>query len=58
MVKITKKGFIIHSLDKNLTTWNKMPGSLSSSIIQKLRDSFLFTTNICILAYGDPFTLR
>tara|TARA_B100000035_G_scaffold153989_1_gene131139 strand:+ start:439 stop:1194 length:756 start_codon:yes stop_codon:yes gene_type:complete len=39
-LNLVKKGFIIHSLNKNLTVWNKTPGSLSSSIIQKLKDSF------------------
>ncbi len=38
---LIKKGIKIYSLKKKLTIWTKMPGSLSSSIIQKLGDSFL-----------------
>lgn len=37
---ILKKNIIIGSVDKSLTIWRKLDSSLSSSIIQKLRDGF------------------
>ncbi len=37
---IMKKNIKIFALDENLTTWRKLDNSLSSSIIQKLRDGF------------------
>ncbi len=37
---LLKKGIKIHSLNENLTTWTKIPGSLSSSSLQKLKDGF------------------
>ena len=39
-LKILKKGFTIHALKKNLTSWKKTKNSLSSSTYQKLKDSF------------------
>ena len=39
-LKILKNGIKIHSFDKNLTSWTKTKNSSSSSITQKLRDSF------------------
>ncbi len=39
-LNLVKKGYTIHSLNKNLTTWTKVPDSLSSSVLQKLKDSF------------------
>ena len=39
-LKILKKGFIIHALKNNLTSWKKTKNSLSSSTLQKLKDSF------------------
>ena len=37
---ILKKNITIGGFDKNLTTWRKLDNSLSSSIIQKLKDGF------------------
>ena len=37
---ILKKNIIIGALDKNLTIWRKLDNSLSSSILQKLKDGF------------------
>ena len=37
---ILKKNIIIGSVDRSLTIWRKLDSSLSSSIIQKLRDGF------------------
>ena len=31
---------MIGALDKNLTTWRKLNNSLSSSLLQKLKDGF------------------
>ena len=39
-LKILKKGYVIYPLKKNLVTWVKTKNSLSSSLIQKLKDSF------------------
>tara|TARA_B100001057_G_C22809538_1_gene934852 strand:+ start:261 stop:1019 length:759 start_codon:yes stop_codon:yes gene_type:complete len=38
---ILKKNFYINSLDKTLTKWTKSDDSLSSSTLQKLKDSYL-----------------
>ena len=35
-----KKNVIFGALDKNLTTWRKLNNSLSSSLLQKLKDGF------------------
>ena len=37
---ILKKNVKIGSLDKNLTTWRKLNNSLSSSVLQRLKDGF------------------
>ena len=37
---ILKKKIKIGALDKNLTTWRDIPNSLSSSVIQKLKDGY------------------
>ncbi len=37
---ILKKNVKIVSLDKNLTTWRKLNNSLSSSVLQRLKDGF------------------
>ena len=37
---ILKKNIKIGALDKNLTVWRKLDNSLSSSVLQKLRDGF------------------
>ena len=37
---IVKKNVIFGALDKNLTTWRKLDHSLSSSLLQKLKDGF------------------
>ena len=37
---ILKKNVMIGALDKNLTTWRKLNNSLSSSLLQKLKDGF------------------
>tara|TARA_B100000900_G_C20601728_1_gene725940 strand:+ start:8474 stop:9214 length:741 start_codon:yes stop_codon:yes gene_type:complete len=37
---ILKKNITIGSLDKNLTNWRKLNNSLSSSVLQKLKDGF------------------
>ena len=37
---ILKKNIVIGALDKNLTIWRKLDDSLSSSILQKLKDGF------------------
>ena len=37
---ILKKNIIIGALDKNLTIWRQLDNSLSSSILQKLKDGF------------------
>ena len=37
---ILKKNVIFGALDKNLTTWRKLNNSLSSSLLQKLKDGF------------------
>ena len=37
----TKKNVTIGALDKNLTTWRKLNNSLSSSLLQKLKDGFI-----------------
>ena len=37
---ILKKKVKIVSLDKNLTTWRKLNNSLSSSVLQRLKDGF------------------
>ena len=42
---ILKKNITIGSLDKNLTNWRKLGDSLSSSVIQKLRDGFILYNN-------------
>jgi teichuronic acid biosynthesis glycosyltransferase TuaG len=39
-LEVLKNGFKIYSLDKNLTTWTKSKNSLSSSVLQKFKDSF------------------
>ena len=39
-LNLVKSGFKIYSLDRNLVKWNKTKSSLSSSIFQKLIDSF------------------
>ena len=38
---ILKKKIIIGGFNKTLTTWRKLDGSLSSSVIQKLKDGFI-----------------
>lgn len=38
---ILKKNFMIGALNKNLTTWRKLNDSLSSSVVQKLRDGYM-----------------
>lgn len=40
-LRILKNGHKIYSLKKNLTSWTKSKNSLSSSSIQKLKDSFV-----------------
>jgi len=40
-LKILKSGNYIHSFDKVLVKWTKSKNSLSSSILQKIKDSFL-----------------
>ena len=44
-LNILKKGISIHALNKKLTKWTKSKGSLSSSITQKLSDSYLVYNN-------------
>ena len=39
-LKLLKSGFEIGSLEEILMTWRKTEGSLSSSIIQKLKDGY------------------
>ena len=43
-LSILKRNFIIVALNKNLTTWRKLNGSLSSSVLQKLKDGFTLYT--------------
>ena len=40
-LKILEKKITLNSIDKPLTSWRKLEGSLSSSVIQKLSDAFL-----------------
>ena len=44
-LNILKKGISIYALNKKLTKWTKSKGSLSSSITQKLSDSYLVYNN-------------
>ncbi len=44
-LNILKKGYKIYSLDKNLMSWIKTPNSLSSSTLQKFKDSFILYNN-------------
>ena len=44
-LNILKKGISIHALNKNLTKWTKSKVSLSSSMTQKLSDSYLVYNN-------------
>ncbi len=39
-LKILKKNILIYSLNETLTSWRKTKNSLSSSVIQKIRDAF------------------
>ena len=39
-LKILQRNISINSLNENLTSWRKLENSLSSSIIQKLKDAF------------------
>ena len=39
-ISLNKLGFKIYSLDRNLVKWTKTNNTLSSSIFQKLIDSF------------------
>jgi teichuronic acid biosynthesis glycosyltransferase TuaG len=39
-LQITKKNIHIHCVKKNLASWRDVKGSLSSSIIQRIKDSF------------------
>ncbi|MDA7812499.1 glycosyltransferase [Candidatus Pelagibacter sp.] len=39
-LEITKKGKIIHALNKKLTQWRKSNNSLSSSVVRKLTDGY------------------
>ena len=39
-LKILQKNIMIDSLNENLTSWRKLDNSLSSSVIQKLKDAF------------------
>ena len=40
-LKILKKGYKIGYVEKNLTYWRNLDSSLSSSVIQKLKDGFI-----------------
>lgn len=40
-LKILDQNIILNSIDKPLTSWRKLKGSLSSSVIQKIYDAFL-----------------
>lgn len=40
-LKILKKGYKIGYIEKNLTHWRNLDSSLSSSVIQKLKDGFI-----------------
>ena len=48
---ILKKNIKIGALDKNLTVWRKLDNSLSSSVLQKLRDGF------CLYRYYMKFDI-
>ena len=39
-LQITKKNIDIHCVKKNLAYWRDVKGSLSSSIVQRIKDSF------------------
>jgi teichuronic acid biosynthesis glycosyltransferase TuaG len=39
-LQITKKNIHIHCVKKNLASWRDVKGSLSSSIMQRIKDSF------------------
>ena len=39
-LKLAKKGIIFYPIQKNLTKWRRTKSSLSSSIIQKLKDGY------------------
>ena len=40
-LKILKNNIKIYSIDENLSVWRKLDNSLSSSIIQKVKDGYL-----------------
>ena len=50
-LSILKKNIKIGALDKNLTVWRKLDNSLSSSVLQKLRDGF------CLYRYYMKFDI-
>ena len=39
-LRISKKGIIFYSINESLSKWTDRPGSLSKSVIQKLKDGF------------------